>query len=208
MFDEMFDKLFKCEYAEMDKKPFDGFKFEGINCGWLGIGFYKEGQGIGLDFDECIYDPVPEMVKMCLKLKMNESFSFFLPYIIRGMSSEVLDDNKVKFLVWEGWEKEKVYYEQVFDRCYCIDLLEKLFEDLLVCEYYPKQYPFFSELDENEYGNCIDEATEYCVVNGIDDSEEYESKLVNEKVHLYDSAIERFEKYDLMLRKQLIPNGW
>ena len=97
----MLDKFFACEYLEKDKSAFNGFKFEGIQYGWLGIGFYKDGQGIGLDFDECLYDPIPEMIKMCLKLKMNENFSFVLPDIGRGMSVEILSDGKVKFILYE-----------------------------------------------------------------------------------------------------------
>lgn len=207
----MLDKFFACEYLEKDKSAFNGFKFEGIQYGWLGIGFYKDGQGIGLDFDECLYDPIPEMIKMCLKLKMNENFSFVLPDIGRGMSVEILSDGKVKFILYEGWEKEEIIYEQIFERSYCIRLLEDTFNDLLSCEYYPKMYPLFSDLNDDEYARRDDEAEEYCKINGIEDFDEqeiYKKKLVNEKVNLYDYALPVFDKYDLMLRKHIIPADW
>lgn len=194
----------------MDSK-FD-IKFGALAYGWGGIEFCSsQGESHYLDFDECLSDPYPNLVRTYLKVKAHANFCW-------GTSSrdgivitiKNIDDNTIEVkldmdLYYE--EKEVTFVEQV-NRQRFLDILDKLFKDFLACPDFPQDYPCHDMSDDTEYNRCWDLENQYMEEHPDVDDYDAHKIIFREHFKLTDEAKEFAAIFRNMLENYDVPTNW
>lgn len=201
--------------ADYSLRAKGGFKFNSIQNGFLYIDFYKGNEEITVTFDECLSDPIAALVRMYVKLKINEAYSYVSEHL--HDCTEVKIDTKIigaedvhlKIVVNDFCEAQTVFViDETFDRGYIFKMFEKLFRDIVLNIDYPYQYPCFSNLVTAEANYCYEIFSKHIEDYPEDNNDEYSNKLVRENVSLTEDGKCLEKIYTRMLKEYIIPNGW
>lgn len=188
---------------------------EEFDLGYLGICFGNEKYRFYSYCDECIADPLPDIVRLILSLKLGQNYAFVMddrePEDLLGIrisfknNDEVLleflgidvkcknserDCNNCTMINECSYNTEKVKIEEILSRESCIKMFEDFIKSIVEDIRYPKQYPGFSCLNDNVY-DCIDDMVENALsAMGIDDtSDEYNELYKSIEVRLINELV-------------------
>lgn len=157
---------------------------EDVEYGYLVISFGNEKYSFYSDCDECLSDPLPNIVRLILSLKLGRNYAFVIddmcPESLLGIRTSFINNDEV-FLELVGmnvscknsvsncydctmqnecdYNTEKVKIEGILSRVTCIKMFEDFIKSIVEDVRYPKQYPGFSCLNDNMY-DCIDDMVE------------------------------------------------
>lgn len=195
-----------------------GFDLANLNCGKLEILFGAGRENFSFWFDEETDDGVPEMIKLCQKLKINEPYEFEVNdqefKCTLKMKTEIMRNNNVLLKVLRKCDTTGRDYdfEQVLEKDYCIELFEDFFKELSQNDNYPYQYPCFRFLDEASYNKVIEDADEKFNITEDewyeDEYADYVNKRVRKDVPISDRGKIYADCYSNMLEKRIIPQEW
>ena len=215
-------------------------RLDGMSCGWIFIQGAKGNQVVYMQFDECLTDEIPLFIRMCQQIQQGEDFCYHRENLVDHCSSELvfeahqLDHNLVEFsITGEITERymgtgdecpdddmacEDEYYEfpqgtltDIFTREELVGMFRRIFDDMLQDMNFPWQFPCFSQLDDDEYGQACDEAMARCERVYDDFNVELqllEEQLVFSNVHIMLVSEAYYLTYKRMLETMIIPEGW
>lgn len=215
------DHLEKMKDLVDEKKDMFGFELDMLRSGYIEIKFYKGEMTRTLCCDECMGDPLPEMVRMYQKLKVNEPYEFetFKEPCCRGcelsMKTAFIGGENVLFTVSFEKEDDEEYsgkFEEVISKQYCLDLFDELFNNIHDNIEYPYQFPCFKFLDKEQHNLVYADAADVFSVERdeyfFEEYDERKRKQVRETVEISPRG-KIFEKaYTKMLLDKVIPAEW
>lgn len=191
------------------------FSFNSIQDGFLYIDFYKGMDVATVCFDECLSDPVPEMVKMYMKLKINEDATFAFgglhDCLEVSMTTRILDADEVQLVVIINdfcEDKCVSFIDEQFDRGVLLNMFEKLFRNIVLNIDYPYQYPCHSGLNVAEYDSAEELFTEHVEYYPEDNNDEYHNEVIRENVSLTEDGKIKEKMYTRMIKELIIPESW
>ena len=215
------ERLEKMKDLATEDTDIFGFELDKLRSGYVEISFYKGKSYKTLCCDENMGDPIPEMVKMYQKLKVNEPYEFdtMSEPCTRGceltMKTDFIGGENVLLTVSferESYEENCGKYEEVITKQYCLDLFEELFKAIHSNIEYPYQFPCYKFLDSEQHNRVYADAADIFSEERDDEFfEEYDElkrKLVRETVEISERGILYEKAYTNMLLNKIIPKEW